>query len=109
MQLNSPNPLLKALFIIGTAFLLSNCTTLESHSGGAVTASGQRIYAESTKVSVLYLTSMAEEYFKDFRIYKKLHSQCPDGKVTDIETTLWKRDWLLIQTYNLDATATCAK
>lgn len=99
----------RAVLLLCFTVLLSNCTTLQSHSGGAVTTSGQRIQVESTKFAILNLTSMAEEYVADFRVSKKLHAQCPDGKVTDIETVLWKRDWILFQTYNLDVTATCGK
>ncbi|WP_415063190.1 hypothetical protein [Bdellovibrio sp.] len=99
----------RAALLLCITVLLSNCTTLQSHSGGSVTTSGQRIQVESTKFAVLNLTSMADEYIEKFRVSKKLHSQCTDGKVTDIETILWKRDWILFQTYNLDVTATCGK
>nr|BFD65059.1 hypothetical protein HAGR004_00810 [Bdellovibrio sp. HAGR004] len=109
MKLPNITNMSRAALLLCTAVLLSNCTSLQSHSGGAVTTSGQRVQAESTKVAILNLASMNEAALQDIRVYKKLHAQCPDGKITDVETTMWKRDWILFQTYNIDATATCTK
>lgn len=89
--------------------MLSGCTTILSHSGGEMKASGQRVKASSTKLSFLHLMPMEEKALQNFWIAKDLHAQCPDGKITDVESILWIRHWGIIQTHNIDAMATCTK
>jgi|GEM_PF-2207025 len=101
--------ILKTLLGISALALFAGCTTIQSHSGGSTGVSGQRIRVETTKYSILNLQSMDESELSPFRVSFELRKQCPEGKVVDMETILWKRDWFLFQSYNIDATGTCAK
>lgn len=71
--------------------------------------SGKRIRAEGSVTSLFNLVWTNSDGVASTEVAKKLHGQCPDGKVTDVESTLAKRDFALFQVYTVTATATCSK
>lgn len=95
--------------ILGIALLASGCASMHSHSGGNMQASGNRIRVEGSTTTLLNLFWTHMDGPAGVEIAKKLHAECLDGKVTDVESTLVKRDFILAQVYTVTATATCAK
>lgn len=98
-----------SLMFLGVGLLASGCASMHSHSGGNMQVSGDRIRVEGSTTAILNLFWTNADGAAGAEIAKKLHAECRDGKVTDVESTLSKRDFALFQVYTVTATATCAK
>lgn len=96
----------KLIFYTVSLFLvlinLSGCVSIVSFSQSNVTAKKARtVAAEDSGVGYLNLT------VPELSIHEKLAQTCPAGNLTNVETTLSKRDLILIQDYVLEAKASC--
>jgi len=82
---------------------LSGCVVLRSSAISDRSGGGQSATAEAGDYGILHLTSpnnLTEA------ASSQLVSKCP-GKLTNVQTELFMREWILIQWYTVDATAVC--
>ncbi len=98
-----------SLIFLGISLLASGCASMHSHSGGNMQFSGERIRAEGSVTTFFNLFWTDADGTAGAEVAKKLHANCRNGKVTDVESTLSKRDFVLFQVYTVTATATCTK
>ena len=83
--------------------VLSGCVALRSSAISDRSGGGQSATAEADDYGILHLTSpdnLTET------ASSQLLSKCP-GKLTNVQTELTMREWILIQWYVVSATAVC--
>lgn len=84
---------------------LSACAFVQSSTISATTGSGTPVTATDSDYGILRLT-VPRELVSDTGA--DLAKQCPSGLLTDVQTQLSMRDWLLIvQSYSVTANAVC--
>jgi hypothetical protein len=82
---------------------LSGCVMLRSSAISDRSGGGQSVTAEAGDYGILHLTSpnnLTET------ASSQLVSKC-QGKLTDVQTELTMREWIIIQWYVVSATAVC--
>jgi hypothetical protein len=88
---------------LGLCVILSGCVWLRSSAISDRSGGGQSASAEVGDWGLLHLTSpdnLTET------ASSQLVSKCP-GKLTNVQTELYMREWVLIQWYTVSATAVC--
>lgn len=82
---------------------LSGCIFLRSSAISDRSGGGQSASVEAGDYGILHLTSpdnLTEA------ASSQLVSKCP-GKLTNVQTELYMREWVLVQWYTVSATAVC--
>ena len=82
---------------------LSACVGLRSSSISSRSGAGQGVSAEAGDYGILHLTSPDN---LTQTASSQLASKC-QGKLTNVQTQLAMREWVIIQWYTVDATAVC--
>jgi outer membrane protein OmpA-like peptidoglycan-associated protein len=99
---------ISSLIIMATMLCRSNAqatwvfiksSTISDRSGG-----GQTVTASYSDYGILGLTA---PYGITTKVNSQLVSQCPNGELTNVQTELSMRNFLLVQLYNVTATAIC--
>jgi outer membrane protein OmpA-like peptidoglycan-associated protein len=90
------------LIIIST--MLLGCVVIQSSAISGRRAGGQAVSASTSDYGILRLTV---PYGLTTKVNSQLVSQCPSGELTNVQTELSMRDFLLVQLYNLSAGALC--
>ena len=89
---------------VGLCVMLSGCVWLRSASIGDRSGGGQSVHIYTGDYGILHLTTpdgIPEA------ANSALVSQCQSGKVTNPQTELAMREWILIQWYTVSTTAVC--
>ena len=99
------NSLVKtATMVLGLCVMLSGCVWLRSSSiGNRAGSGGQTVRVSTGDYGILHLTTpdgITEA------ANSQLVSQC-QGKLSNPQTSLYMREWVLIQWYTVDAVAVC--
>ncbi|MBT4762217.1 MAG: hypothetical protein HOO06_11005 [Bdellovibrionaceae bacterium] len=91
------------LIVLWISLFLSGCASVQSTSVSNIITSGKSkiIQAYVDGIGILHLTT------PELLILPELSSQCKGGTVHGIQTKLILRDLLLIQQYEMHATALC--
>jgi hypothetical protein len=91
--------------VIGGCLLLSACVFVHSSAISASSGSGSAVNAEYSDYGILHLTAPLG-LTSDANA--ALAKQCQSGVLSDVQTELSMRDWLLIvQYYTVTAAAVC--
>jgi hypothetical protein len=88
---------------LGLSLMLSGCVWLRSSAISDRAGSGQTVRVSTGDYGILHLTTpdgITEA------ANSQLVSQC-QGKLTNAQTQLYMREWILIQWYTVDAVAVC--
>jgi len=83
--------------------VLSGCVTLKSSAISERSGGGQSATTEAGDYGILHLTSPDD---LTQTASSQLVSKC-QGKLTDVQTELTMREWIIIQWYVVSATAVC--
>ena len=98
------NSLIKtATMVLGLSVLLSGCVWLRSSSISNRAGNGQTVRVSTGDYGILHLTTpdgITEA------ANSQLVSQC-QGKLSNAQTSLYMREWILVQWYTVDAVAVC--
>ena len=98
------NSLIKTTtMVLGLCVMLSGCVWLRSSSISNRAGSGQTVRVSTGDYGILHLTTpdgITEA------ANSQLVSQC-QGKLSNAQTELFMREWVLIQWYTVDAVAVC--
>lgn len=90
--------------ILGVCLSLSACVFVRGSAISESAGGGSAVNAEYSDYGVLYLTA---PYNLTSAANSALASQCQTGHLTDVQTELSMRDWLVIQYYTVTAAAVC--
>ena len=99
------NSLIKtATMVLGLCVMLSGCVWLRSSAIADRAGNGQSVRVSTGDYGILHLTTPdgITEAAKS-----QLVSQCQGGKVTNAQTEMAMREWILIQWYTVNSTAVC--
>ena len=89
--------------VLGLCVMLSGCVWLRSSSISNRAGNGQTVRVSTGDYGILHLTTpdgITEA------ANSQLVSQC-QGKLSNAQTSLYMREWILIQWYTVDAVAVC--
>ena len=92
-----------AVIALGMSVMISGCVVLQSSAISDRSGGGQSATAEVGDYGILHLTSpdnLTET------ASSQLVSKC-QGKLTNVQTELTMREWVLVQWYTVSATAVC--
>jgi hypothetical protein len=90
---------------IGVCFLASSCVFVNSSAISESNGSGSPVNAEYSDYGILHLTAPSS-LTSDANV--ALAKQCQSGLLSDVQTELSTRDWLLIvQYYTVTNSAVC--
>ena len=99
------NSLVKtAVMALGLCAMFSGCVWVRSSSIGDRSGGGQTVHVYTGDYGILHLTTpdgITEA------ANSQLVSQCQGGKVTNAQTEMAMREWILIQWYTVNAVAVC--
>jgi outer membrane protein OmpA-like peptidoglycan-associated protein len=84
--------------------MLSGCVVIRSSAISGREHTGQPVSASSSGYGILRLTA---PYGLTTAVNAQLVSQCPSGKLTNVQTQLSMRDFLLVQLYAVSGSALC--
>ena len=90
--------------VLGLCVMLSGCVWLRSSAISDRAGSGQTVRISTGDYGILHLTTpdgITEA------ANSALVSQCQGGKLTNAQTELAMREWILIQWYTVNSTAVC--
>jgi hypothetical protein len=103
--MNNPVVWLLRTLTCGLCVLMSACVLVRSSAISESAGSGSRVAVEHSDYGVLHLT---EPVTLTADTNSALAQQCQSGMLSDVQTELSVRDWLLIvQYYTVSATAMC--
>jgi hypothetical protein len=88
---------------LGLSVLLSGCVWLRSSAISDRAGNGQTVRVSTGDYGILHLTT--PDGITEVA-NSQLVSQC-QGKLTNAQTSLYMREWVLIQWYTVDAVAVC--
>lgn len=89
------------LTLIGSIGLCGCQTIVSSSHSDMVVKKGQTVKAYDNRTGILNLTT------PDLTVSETLAGKCPGGIITGVESILRKRDFLIVQFYDLDVTGSC--
>jgi len=84
--------------------MLSGCVVIESSAISGRKQGGQAVSASSGDYGILRLTA---PHGLTTTVNSQLVSQCPSGMLTNVRTELSMREFLLVQWYDVSASAVC--
>lgn len=90
------------LAVSALALMMGGCQTIVSISQSEIRVhKGKQIVANDETYNILNFLE------PQISIKSLLAKQCPGGLVTGVETVLRKREFIILQKYNLSASASC--
>ena len=101
------NKLVISLFrslALSVCLLLSACVLINSGAISESTGGGSAVQSEYSDYGILYLTVPAN---LTSSANGALAGQCQTGMLSDVQTELSMRDWLIVQYYTVTTAARC--
>lgn len=95
---------LKAAAAIAAIVLLGGCFSVISGSIENRTGDGVVVHGYAHDLTILHLT---EPLHLTQTANSALLSQCPSNRLTNVQTELQERDFLVVQTWAIETTAIC--
>ena len=90
--------------VIVMALTTSGCIMIHSSSISDSAKSGPGVTTTASDIGILHLSVPAN---LTQTANQGLVGQCPGGKVTDVQTELSMRDFIIVQMYQVTAAAVC--
>ncbi len=91
-------------FTAGVCLMLSACVLIHSGSISESNGGGNAVRSAYSDYGILYLSAPAN---LTSGANAALASQCQSGMITDVQTELSMRDWLIVQYYTVTTAAVC--
>ena len=92
------------LLALSVCLFLSACVFIHSGAISESTGGGSAMQSEYSDYGILYLTAPAN---LTSSANAALAAQCQTGMLSDVQTELSMRDWLIVQYYTVTTAARC--
>jgi outer membrane protein OmpA-like peptidoglycan-associated protein len=102
--MKNPRTSAQILTLIIISAIFEGCVAIKSSVISERSTGGQAVSASSDDYGFLRLTA---PYGLTTKVNSQLVSQCPNGELTNVQTELSMREFILVQLYSLSAAALC--
>jgi hypothetical protein len=97
-------PVVRLCLILALSVSLSACVFVRSSSISESAGGGSPVHTEYSDYGILYVTAPTSITAS---ANSALAGQCQTGRLTDVQTEMSMRDWLIVQYYTVAAAGVC--